>query len=559
VLAAGAAVAAAGGILLVQNLADAGGCSMAGGVELHVAADPAVAPALRDVAFEWTDTAEPEINGACVAVVVTEAPTADVASRLAATAGGVLDVAAGQSPPPSPAAADLPAVWVPDSSYWVTRLLSISRSIFEPDLPSLASSPIVLGVSRAGREVLGVGPIEPVALRQPLLAALAEPEQPPPLPLAIAEPRRDTAGLVGASWLQTAVVTEDQDLPRIVALFRGQGDAPPDTAALLPAFSEGLAAAPMSEQAVVAYNATNLDDSIAAVRMADAPALDFPYVVLNRLPRDVRTAAGMFLSALGQAADIFTKNGFRAADGASGPGFPVGEGVTADPAPAAVVGPPERFDQTRRIWTSATSDARVLSVVNVNASMQEPMIMPDGSQVTRLQVFQAAASRGMEMFTDGTDLGHWEYALGLDGDRDWVEGVPIELLTEEHEQRILGAIQGLQTTATNQSAMFETLLAAYRAMKEGWDANRSNTLVLWTDSGSTKQGGLTLEETLRELERLADLTRPIRVILLGLGPDANMEQLEALAAATGGGAFPIPDPSEIEIIFLRALLALPPA
>ena len=559
VLVAGGAVAAAGGILLVQNLADAGGCSMAGGVELRVAADPAVAPALREAAAEWTDHDEPEVNGACVAVVVTEAPTADVASRLSSAAGGVLDVAAGQSPPPSPAAADLPAVWIPDSSYWVTRLLTISRSFFEPDLPSLASSPIVLGVSDAGREVLGEGPVDPTALREPLLAALAQPDQPPPLPLMVAEPRRDTAGLVGAFWLQQAVVTEDRDLPNIVAVFRSQGEAPPDTTALLPAFSDGLAAAPMSEQAVVAYNAANPDDTISAVRVADAPALDFPYVTLDRLPQDVRTAADMFLDALGGAAETFTEHGFRAPDGTAGPAFPVGDGVTAEPAPAAVVGPPDRFDQTRRIWTSATSDARVLNIVNVDATMQEPMTMPDGTEVTRLQAFQAAATDGLAMFTEGTDLGHWEYAVGLDGDRDWVEGVPIDLLTDEHTQRILGAIQGLQTTATNESAMFETLLAAYREMKEGWDPTRSNTLVLWTDGGSSKQGGLTLEQTLRELEGLTDVTRPIRVILIGLGPDADMEQLEALATATGGGAFQIPDPSQIQLVFLRALLALPPA
>ncbi|MFS8520130.1 MAG: VWA domain-containing protein [Micromonosporaceae bacterium] len=551
------AVAAAGGILLVQNLAGAGGCSTTDGLRLRVAADPAIAPVLREVAVDWTDADEPEVNGLCVAVEVTEAPTADVAAQLAAAAGGAIDVAAGQ-PTTSPGPDAVPHVWVPDSSYWVARVRSVSRSFFEPELPSLATSPIVLGVTDAGKAVVGEGPIEPAALRQPLLAPLVNPGQPPPLPLLLSEPRRDTAGLVGAFWVQSAVVASDQDLPALVGIFRAQGEAPRDTAALLPAFQQGVAAAPMSEQAVVAHNAADVEVELTAVPVANAPVLDFPYAVVDRLPQTVQTAADMFLVALAQAPEVFTEHGFRAPDGTAGPGFPTGHGVTADPVAPTPVQPPERFDLARRIWTSATSDARVLSVVNVNASMQETMLMPDGTPVSKLQVFQQAARRGLEMFTAGTDLGHWEYAVGLDGERDWIEGVPIELLDDDHKQRILAAIDGLQTVPTNESALFETLLAAYRAMKEGYDPSRSNTLVMWTDGGQSKSGGLTLQQTLRELERLADLTRPIRVILLGLGPGADMAQLQALADATGGAAFQIPDPAQIETIFLRALLALPP-
>jgi hypothetical protein len=558
-LIAGVAIVATGATLALNNLANAGGCSMGDGVRLQVAADPAIAPALREMASQWVDNTEPEVNGRCVAVEVTEAATADVASTLATHTGGFLDVAASEAPAPTPEAADVPAVWVPDSSYWITRMLSISRGTFDGEPQSLANSPIVLGVSASGAEVLGAGPIPAEALHEPLLAALhaAQQGEPPPLPLALPEPRRDTAGLVGAAWMQSAVVASDDDLQRIVGLFRGLGDAPSDTAALLPAFDQGLAVAPISEQAIIAYNTAGAAQPIRAVRVEDAPTLDFPYAVLARLPGDVRAAATMFRNVVLGASEVYTRHGFRTPDGTAGDGFPIGHGVTAEPTPALPVGPPERFHQARRIWTSATSDARVLSVVNVNSSMQLPV--SPLAPVPRIAVFQATATVGMRMFTEGTDLGHWEYAARLDGDRDWVEGVPISLLTEEHTQQVQAAIQQMQLAGHNESALFETLLAAYQEMKDGWDPHRSNTLVMWTDSGSTKQGGLTLDETLRDLERLTDLTRPIRVILLGLGTDANMEHLEALADATGGAAFQVTEPDQIESIFLRALLALPPA
>lgn len=556
---AGVALVATGTILAMQNLADAGGCSTANGVQLQVAADPAVSPVLRAVASEW-GAGDPEINGRCIEVVVTEAPTADVARNLANNAGGFLDVAATQSPAPTPDASRVPAVWVPDSSYWITRMQSISRSIFEGDATSLASSPVVLGVSDAGVAMLGEGPVPVEALQEPLLGNLqaAAQDEPPPLPLALPEPRRDTAGLVGAAWLQSAVVTSDEELPRIVQLFRGQGEAPPDTAALLPAFDAGLAAAPMSEQAVIAHNSTTPPTRVTAVRVADAPALDFPYAVLDRQPRDVKAAAAEFGAALRDASEVFTEHGFREPDGTAGNGFPIGHGVTAEQVPSLPVGPPELFHQARRIWTSATSDARVLSVVNLNSSMQQSMLV-NGVPVPRIEIFRETARQGMALFTDGTDLGHWEYATGLDGDRAWQEGVPIALLDDEQKARINQAIDTAQVVPVSEAAMFETLLAAYQEMKDGWDPNRSNTLVMWTDSGDNTQDGLTLEETLRELERMRDVTRPIRVILQGLGPDVNMEQLNALAEATGGAAFQILEPEFIRTVFLRALLALPPA
>jgi hypothetical protein len=551
---------ATGTTLVLHNLADAGGCSTTDGVRLPVAADPAIAGVLREVAHTWMQTSEPEVNGACVAVEVTAAATADVASTVAVHSGGFLDVAASGAPEPTSQAAELPAVWVPDSIYWITRMQAISRSAFEADTPSLASSPVVLGVSAAGVEVVGNGPIPVLALREPLLMGLqaAQAGEPPPLALALPEPRRDTAGLVGAAWMESAVVTVDDELPRIVGLFRALADAPPDTTALLSAFGGRIAAAPMSEQAVIAHNAATSGTTIRSVRVEDAPTLDFPYAVLARQPSDIRTAASMFRNALLAAPEMFTRHGFRAPDGTARAGFPIGHGVSADPVPSLPVGPPERFHQARRIWTSATSDARVLSVVNINASMRQTMPTAVGP-VPRIEIFRETARQGMQLFTDGTDLGHWEYAARLDGERDWREGVPIALLTEEQQARIVEAIGAAQPVATNEAAMFEVLLAAYQEMKDGWDPHRSNTLVIWTDSGDTKVGGITLEETLRELERMRDLTRPIRVVLQGLGPDVNMEHLHALAGATGGAAFQIENPAQIQDVFLRALLALPPA
>lgn len=529
------AVMATGVVIAVQTFADAGGCTENSGVEVTVAADPGIAPVLREVAADWIAADEPEVDGRCVGVDVIEATAADVAAALAIEAGGSLDLAT-----PSPSTEALPAapdVWVPDSSYWLGRLDAISRNLFTPDRRSLATSPVVLAATPEAAAVLGDGPVEPAVLAQ-----LVDAE----LPLTLAEPRRDTAGLIGATWLQAALAPDEADLPTAVAVFRGLGDVPGDARTALRTLGDTTAVAPVSEQAVITHNGSPPPVRATAVPVVDAPTLDFPYAMLGDSPQNVQSAATMFRAALSAAPDAFTRHGFRGVDGTSAAGFPIGNGVTAGQVPVLPVGPADQVSQVLRIWVSSRSDARVLSVSNVNASMDQPM----GGEGTpsRMDVFRATATEGLELFTPDSELGIWTYA------DEWTEVVPVRTLTDTHKDEVRAAITGIQAGPASGAALFETMLAAYQAMKEGYDPSRSNTLILWSDGGDSGAGGLTLDGALRELERLVNVTRPIRVVLLGLGPAADMEQLDAIARAAGGGAYHLLEPDQIRLIFMQALL-----
>ena len=77
------------------------------------------------------------------------------------------------------------------------------------------------------------------------------------------------------------------------------------------------------------------------------------------------------------------------------------------------------------------------------------------------------------------------------------------------------------------------MLAAYKALKEGYKEGRSNTVVVFTDGANSKPG-MSLETLKLELERATDPTRPVRVVLLGVGPDVRQQELAEIAAATGG-------------------------
>ena len=74
-----------------------------------------------------------------------------------------------------------------------------------------------------------------------------------------------------------------------------------------------------------------------------------------------------------------------------------------------------------------------------------------------------------------------------------------------------------------------------------------------TDGRNDDPNGISRADLLTELGKLQDPGRPIPLIGVGIGPDADKTELDQLTAATGGGAFLAPDPSKITDVFFGAL------
>jgi Ca-activated chloride channel homolog len=160
----------------------------------------------------------------------------------------------------------------------------------------------------------------------------------------------------------------------------------------------------------------------------------------------------------------------------------------------------------------------------------------------------------LKLFSNDSELGRWEFALGLSPGRDYREVVPVGELNAAQRTRLNAAIGLAQPSGTDFCGLYDTLLAAYRVMKEGYRADRSNTIVVFIDGKNNEPGGMSLDDFGLEIEKLADPTRPIRVILLGVGPDVDLVELNTIAKDTGGKAFQVDDPTKIGFIFLNALL-----
>jgi Ca-activated chloride channel family protein len=546
--------------------ASAAGC--AGQITLRIAATPEIAPIIADAGARWEAT-KPKVGTDCVSVTVHAAASANVASSLTALAGKAIDVGAadagpagsgpadsrpagsgpvatGASAAPTPTGDALAAVWVPDSTAWLTRVAAVDRAAFDDSAQSIASSPVVLAMPDPVARATGwPGARLQVAVLGSMLTHGG------PIRFGIADPRRETASLAAAMLLGEMLAVSDEDLPALVKTFRSMAKTS-STADLLRLVGPKVTAAPVSEQAVLAYNVANPGSGIEAVPVEPAaPALDYPFAIRSSVPRPVAQAAKLFRGVLREQATTqrLAREGFRDPGGAMGPGFPA---PTAAPPIESIVGAPlddaARLNRALGLWIAANIASRTLALFDVTASMRTPMRTTHGV-ASRFTVMLEAARSGLDMFAADSQVGMWGFGEGH------LQGAPIAELTPRHKAVFEQAMAAAQPAASDDSNLYDTLLAAYQAMRDGYDPRRPNLIVVLTDGGDSDPGGLRMERFTRELQRLADPTRPIRVILIGIDVSTPAAaDLRAIAEVMGGGYFPLSSPEQIQSIFLKALL-----
>jgi len=520
--------------------AGAAGCS--GSVPLRVVATPEIAPVLADVGSAWM-AIRPQVSGKCINLTVDGAQSPSIASSLTVYAGSAIDVAA--APEPTPSEDAIPTVWVPDSTAWLTRVQVVDRSAFDADVRSIASSPVVVAMPEAAAKLVGwpSGRLQ-VATVKALLG------QGGPLKLGIAEPRRETASLAATMVLGEALATTDEDLPALVKTFRSVVKTP-STTDLLRTFGAKVNAGPASEQAVLAYNATNPPLRLVAVQLDPAaPQLDYPYAIRSGVSRETSQAAQLFRGAVLErpAADQLARKAFRSPDGRAGAGFPSTTATSLDPFVGANVDDTERVQRALGLWSAANSPSRTLALFDITSSMGTVMQTASGA-ATRSDVMAGAARGGLELFTADSRVGMWAFAS------QHLEVLPIDDLTPARKQEFDQRMAGARPTRTNRSELYAILLAAYKVMKDGYDPTRPNIIVVLTDGGDSNGSTLRREQFNQELQKLADPTKPIRVVLIGIGVgQVDAANLQGIAEIVGGGFFPLTSPEQIQTIFLKALL-----
>jgi Ca-activated chloride channel homolog len=522
---------------------------------LVINAAPEIASAVSSTAQSWAKN-----HSSCVTVTVNSADPADMAATVAAQNGASLTGLGDAS-----AKLRVPDVWIPDSSIWLQRLRVVNASLLPADAPSIASSPVVL------------------ALPQPLAKQMGWPAKMPTwtdllgklgpnstLHTGVVDPTRDASGLSGLLALTKAVTSVPKTDPQAatVALMRGMATGKSAVradllgkfprAADMATIASSVDAAPLTEQALIAYNAGGPPVPLAGVYLEPGPpAMDYPYTVLPNAPSEHAKLAESLRTALSGAdfqKRLATVN-LRAPNGTFGAGASLAPGVPAGPLPAAAAMDPKLVEQVVSTWSAVTQPGRLLAVIDVSGSMLTPV--PTAGGLTREQVTVKAAQQGLNLFDDKWSLGLWVFSTNMDGTKPWKQLSAIGPLSSQRTE-VQGALAQVTPKRNGDTGLYDTVLAGYKAVQQDWDPGRTNSLVVMTDGQNDNPGGLTLDQLTSQLQKVVDPKRPIQLILIGIGMEVSQTELKKITdAAGGGGVFVAPDPTKIGQIFLQAIALRP--
>ena len=440
----------------------------------------------------------------------------------------------------------LPDVWLPDSSLWVARA---GDAPVEP-VGSFASSPVVLGTSSDAVEALGWGAAAP-GWGQALAGGQ---------PLAVPDLATSAEGLAALSAVRTALgageAADNAVVQAVLAAQRGPAISAADGLAAAQAGGADAPLVPVSEQEVYASNQAAETSSLVAVYPAEgSPSLDYPIVRVGSQDGDAAAAVEAAVRRLTSdtARTAAVDAGFRDRDGA-GPADATDAGIQ-QAAPQALELDPAGVQALLARLSSLASPSRILAVFDVSTSMEAPV--GDG---TRATLARDAAKATLSLVPGDYALGLWAFAYQLDDGQDWTELVPTRELDADVEGRSQRDVLDSQLDTIPDrltpggTGLYDTTLAAVRAARENYDPTAVNSVLVLTDgTNEDDASGLQLDALLSTLAAEDNPERPIKVIGVALGPDADLAALQSIADATAGEAYSAVDPADLQTVLFDAL------
>jgi Ca-activated chloride channel homolog len=567
-----------------------------GSLRLQVVASPDQADVMAQAAAEY-GRRRPTVDNRCVDVQVRGVESVEAANALV---GDWDEVALGSRPD----------VWVPASSAWALQVQLKRQATKQSDVipferPKVATTPLVFAMPKPMAQALG-WPERPMGWSD-LLGAVRNPQgwkafnQPEwgPFRLGKLDPNVSTPALealIGSVFAATgqgsdlSVETLAKQADQLRALILGMERAPGQDADTPATFLANLqqadqagqtlgffSAVPLDEKSVLDYNRGNLgglEDGgqrpkpkvplVAVYPKEWTLEADHPWMVLRAPWVDAakRRAAAGFLDYL-RSEPIqarFQQAGFRSWRGRAGTALSEENGLQPDQ-PTRVLAPPapKVVAAALESWNAARKRSNVLAVYDISGSMKEPV---PGTGGTKIDLVKKAALAALPLFAPETQLGTWVFSTNLEGRQDWHELVSIgpasaKLPNGKTRREVLaGALSGLQAS-NGDTGLYDTTLAAFRAVKRSYAPGRLNLVVLLTDGiNDDPDGGISKDELLTRL-KAEQGNRKIAVITVAFGANADIPTLRQISQQTGGIAYVIKDPRDIVRLFTEAITKLP--
>ena len=187
---------------------------------------------------------------------------------------------------------------------------------------------------------------------------------------------------------------------------------------------------------------------------------------------------------------------------------------------------------------SAAYSSNAIAVLDVSGSMGEAQA---GGKAP-IDIVRPSALAVVKAFASRANLALWEFGTQLDPPRDYRQLVPFGPVSQ-NQAALSGALVGVRAQRTG-TALYKTVLAAYRAMLQRARPGAINVVAVFTDGRNQDAPGLALPDLLQALKPLVNKANPVLVQFFGYG-NADIPAMKAIVGVTGGSVYKIDRPEQV--------------
>ena len=207
-------------------------------------------------------------------------------------------------------------------------------------------------------------------------------------------------------------------------------------------------------------------------------------------------------------------------------------------------------------WTNLKKDARMLVLIDVSGSMQTKI---DGGQ-SRIELMESTATAALDVLPKTTRLGAWAFSSDLQ--KNHVDYLPLTngeqpILDDTYRNGLIAKAHTLPGLAAKNgdTALYDTIAAAYKSVTDTYDPNYVNSVVVLTDgTNDDPNGGLSLDQLLARLKSQYSADKPVKIVTISLGTGTDPDALKRIAKATDGLSYQTKTPEQISGVFVDAFL-----
>lgn len=489
------------------------------------------APAMKDLVDEAIKAVEKSEE--CITFKVTEGSVKDVVSILNDPDGV------------------MPELWVPDSPTWKGQLTAAGWT-GTPIAEVIAQTPVGL--------VSGPAAKAPASWTEALRSgrlAMADPSVEGASALALIAPFAE---------MKTSKLTVDEIKQMTVPSAQSFGERNvegEDTATDLSAIgATSTQLVPATEAAYLAARRGNDQVTLVAPK-SGVPMLQFPIISVKKgsgsmfggggrldlSDRAGRALAHWFSSNEGKAA--VTDAEFRTADAQQ-----LDEGIGLQASKTLPAVRQEVVDDALRNWRVLSIPSSLLALFDLSVSMRQPL-----GDKTRLAVASTASLTALDVLPDIARVGTWGFSKRRgDNNEPWEEFIPMRRLDADAgdgktQREVLREDQarynGRMSLGTG---LFDTLVDAYKEALAQWDPAYFNAVVVFTDGAQDDTSEITIDGLVQQLQSMLDPSRPVKVVVIGMGEQADSPEMNQIAQATNGQYYLVTKPDDILGVLAQALL-----